>query len=285
MIDERKEELAALGAFGLLEGTEREQFLAEIARDPELKALAAELLQAASGLAHVAPEAEPPAALKARILASAAKRPKAGATRETASSRRVPPTTPFPSWIPWLMAACVTLAALWTHRQYVTVRAENAALAEQQRIAQAALGQAQRELAEAKRLVTESSLKVAELSTRLKDEGDLAHLKISTLASMLGNTPAAVAVAVWDPSREQGVLSVSKLPALASEKDYQLWLVDPQYPSPVNGGVFVVDPVTGEAHIVFKGDKHVGSIAKFAVSLERKGGVPVREGPIVLLSQ
>jgi anti-sigma-K factor RskA len=286
MIDDRKEELAALAALGLLEGAEREQFLAEIARDPELKALAAELLQAASGLAHVAPEAEPPAALKARILASAAGRPNAGASRESAAARRgVPPTTPFPSWIPWLMAACVTLAALWTHRQYVSVRAENAVLAEQQRIAQVALDQTKGELAEAKRLVTESSLKVAELSTKLKDEGDLAHLKISMLASMLGNTPAAVAVAVWDPSREQGVLSVSKLPALASEKDYQLWLVDPQYPSPVNGGVFVVDPVTGEAHIVFKGDKHVGSIAKFAVSLERKGGVPVREGPIVLLSQ
>ena len=33
MIDERKEELAALGAFGLLEGTQREQFLAEASRD------------------------------------------------------------------------------------------------------------------------------------------------------------------------------------------------------------------------------------------------------------
>lgn len=287
MIDDRKEELAALGAFGLLEGTEREQFLAEIARDPELRSLAVELLQAAAGLAHVAPEAVPPAELKARILASAAGAPNAGVSRESAAAAgpKVPSTTPFPIWIPWLMAACVTLAALWTHRQYVEVRAENGALAEQQRVAQAALDQAQGELAQAKRLVTESSLKVAELSTKLKEQGDLAHFKISMLASMLGNTPSAVAVAVWDPSREQGVLTVSKLPALASEKDYQLWVIDAQYPSPVSAGVFVVDPVSGEAHIVFKTDKRVGSIAKFAVSLERKGGVPKPEGPIVLLSQ
>jgi anti-sigma-K factor RskA len=101
---------------------------------------------------------------------------------------------------------------------------------------------------------------------------------------MLGNSPAALAVAVWDPTREEGVLAVSKLPALASEKDYQLWVIDKQYPSPVSGGVFVVDPATGEAHIVFKADKPVHSIAKFAVSLERKGGATSPQGPIVLLS-
>ena len=131
----------------------------------------------------------------------------------------------------------------------------------------------------------DSNQQVAELSAKLKEEGDLAHFKIATLASMLGNSPEALAVAVWDPALQQGVLSVSKLPALASEKDYQLWVIDKQYPSPVNAGVFVVDPVTGEAHIVFKADKHVDSIAKFAVSLERKGGVAKAEGPIVLLSQ
>ena len=102
---------------------------------------------------------------------------------------------------------------------------------------------------------------------------------------MLGNSPAALAVAVWDPTREEGVLAVSRLPALAAAKDYQLWVIDPQYPSPVSGGVFSVDPVSGEAHVVFRADRPVKSIAKFAVSLERKGGVPKPEGPIVLLSQ
>ena len=119
--------------------------------------------------------------------------------------------------------------------------------------------------------MTEYSRRVAELSTKLKDEGDLAHFKIATLASMLGNTPAAIAVAVWDPSRAQGVLEVSKLPALATEKDYQLRVIDAKYPTPVSAGVFVVDPATGEAHVVFKATKPVHAIAKFAVSLERKG--------------
>jgi hypothetical protein len=231
---------------------------------------------ASTALAHIAPEAEPPAELRARILASAASRAPAS-----------PPAAviQFPAWIPWAIAACLAVAVALTGRRYFELRRANDALGEQQRIAEQTIEQTRAQLEDARRLVTESSRQIAELSIKLKDEGDIAHFKISTLASMLGNTPAAIAVAVWDPSREQGVLSVSKLPALASEKDYQLWVIDKQYPAPVSAGVFVVDPVSGEAHIVFKADKPVRSISKFAVSLERKGGVPSPEGPIVLISQ
>jgi anti-sigma-K factor RskA len=274
MIDDQQEELASLHAFGLLEGAELREFQAELDRNPELRQRVAELRVAATALAHVAPEAEPPASLKARVLASAS----------------APVSTPaqvirFPSWVPWAIAACLAIAVAWTGRRYSAERDANAALSEQRRLAEQALEQTRGQLDDAKRLVTESSRQIAELSIKLKDEGDLAHFKITTLASMLGNSPAAIAVTVWDPSREQGVLSVSKLPALASEKDYQLWVIDKQYPAPVSAGVFVVDPVSGEAHIVFKADKPVRSIAKFAVSLEPKGGSPSPEGPIVLISQ
>jgi anti-sigma-K factor RskA len=276
MIDDRQEELASLHALGLLEGSELQQFLGELAANPELQRKVAELRAAATALAHVAPEAEPPAALRARVLASAAAGGPAAAPA---------PVIRFPAWIPWSIAACLALAAAWTGRQYSAVCRANEELVEQKRIAEQTLEQTRGQLDEAKRLVTESSRQIADLSIKLKDQGDLAHFKISTLASMLGNTPAAVAVAVWDPSREQGVLSVSKLPALASEKDYQLWVIDTQYPAPVSAGIFVVDPVSGEAHIVFRVDKPVRSIAKFAVSVERKGGAPSPEGPIVLISQ
>jgi anti-sigma-K factor RskA len=284
MIDERQEELASLHSFGLLEGAELEQFLSELARCPELRRRVAELQVAATALAHVAPEEAPPAELRERVLASAAAR---SIPFPTSASTRVSPragTNRIPAWIPWLAAACIGAAAIWTQRQYVAARAENASLGEETRVALASLDQARAQLADAKRLVTEYSRQVAELSTKLKDEGDLAHFKIATLASMLGNSPAALAVAVWDPAREQGVLEVSKLPALASEKDYQLWVIDAKYPSPVSAGVFAVDPATGEAHIVFRADRPVRAISKFAVSLERKGGAPKPEGPIVLIS-
>ena len=135
---------------------------------------------------------------------------------------------------------------------------------------------------EAERIVNRQQL--ADLNQKLKVEGDLAQYKIAALASMLGNSPQALAVAVWCPSMQEGVLAVSRMPALAPDKDYQLWVIDPQYPSPVNGGVFTVDPATGAARVTFRTGQPVNAIAKFAVSLERKGGVKKAQGPIVLLS-
>ena len=67
MIDEPKEELAALYALGLLEDQELARFQAELAHEPALRQLVAELAGTASQLAHTAPTAEPPAALKARL--------------------------------------------------------------------------------------------------------------------------------------------------------------------------------------------------------------------------
>ncbi|MBC7367799.1 MAG: anti-sigma factor [Undibacterium sp.] len=125
---------------------------------------------------------------------------------------------------------------------------------------------------------------VTDLTRQLAAQGTLTDYKISTLASLLGNTPQALAVAVWNPANQEGVLTVQKLPALAADKDYQLWIVDPQYEIPVNGGVFRVDPATGETRVNFRADQPIKSIAKFAVSLERKGGVPKAEGQMVLLT-
>lgn len=138
-------------------------------------------------------------------------------------------------------------------------------------------------VAELRQQLAATTDQIASLRERLQAEGDLAQFKIATLASMAGNSPQALAVAVWNPTTQQGLLRVDKLPALADDKDYQLWLIDPAYPNPVDGGVFTVDPATGGARISFKPNQRVNNAAKFAVSLERKGGVPKAEGPIVLL--
>jgi len=75
---------------------------------------------------------------------------------------------------------------------------------------------------------------------------------------------------VWNPAKQEGVLKVEKLPALAADKSYQLWVVDPQYKDPVDGGVFTVDPQTGVAQIKFNGKRPIAGVAAFAVTLERK---------------
>ena len=289
MIDERQEELASLHALDLLEGAERAEFEQALARDPALRRRARDLREAAARLAFTAPEVEPPAALKERVLRSA-----------------VPPKAallfPFPVAIAWAAAACFALTAAWLGQHYLNARSANLVLRDQQALADLELRSARNELeaerivnrrelsdartdlADAARIAANSKLEIADLNQKIKAAGDLAQYKIAALASMLGNSPQALAVAVWCPSMQEGVLAVSRMPALPANKDYQLWVIDPQYASPVNGGVFTVDPTTGAARVTFRTGQPVNSIAKFAVSLERKGGVKKAQGPIVLLS-
>ena len=296
---ERHEDLAALAALDLLTPAEHSEFTAALAEHPELAAIAASLRSTAAELAHTAPAAEPPADLKIRLLktiagdASAARAPIVTASRST--------ILPFPTWIGFATAACFACLAAYFAQAYFNQSALNSAFRDQQNLADLSLRStknqlaaerliAQRELADAAKragdtaaLITTLESRLAETKQQLFAQGTLADYKIATLASLLGNSPQAVAVAIWNPASQEGVLTVQKLPALAADKDYQLWVIDPQYSIPVDGGVFKVDPTTGEGRLIFHPNRPVQTVAKFAVSLERKGGVPKAEGPMVLI--
>jgi anti-sigma-K factor RskA len=369
MIDERQQELASLYAFDLLEGAELAQFEAALARDPELQSLVGELRNVSSTLAHTAPAALPPAALKQRVLTSIANR----APTQVPDNIIRPASFRVSTFVPWAVAACVALCAAWLGQRYLSARSETLALRDRQALSEIALQSAQQQL-EAERIVTrrqledsaqqlaaantelgeartqladartqisnrdqlmaearnqladrdrqlaqarsqlgdrerqvatltqridalagasaeigrqlgEAKQQVARLTDELKAQVDLADLKITALASMLKNSPQALAVAVWDPKKQEGVLNVQNLPALAANQDYQLWVVDPQYPNPVDGGVFTVEPASGKARLQFKAKQPVNAINAFAVTRERKGGVPKAEGPFVLLGK
>jgi anti-sigma-K factor RskA len=282
MVDEHHEELASLYALGLLEGEELAHFEQELAKSAALQQLVQELRETTAQLAFTAPGAEPPPELRARLLDRLETAASWRAQRNVVAFRT-------PLWMAWAAAACLAIACAWLGQLYIGSRFEAATLRDQQAVAEFKLRSVHNQL-EAERIIATHQLgsmteQLAALDRQLKAEGDLAKYKIATLVSLAGNSPQAIAVAVWNPARQEGVLNVEKLPALAADKDYQLWLVDPQYPIPVDGGVFTVDPATGEAHITFKANKPIKSVAKFAVSLERKGGVPKAEGPMVLLSQ
>jgi anti-sigma-K factor RskA len=296
---ERHEDLAALAALDLLTPTEQAEVTAALAQHPELATLAGSLRSTAAELAHTAPAAEPPADLKIRLLktiagdASAARAPIVTASRST--------ILPFPTWIGFATAACFACLAAYFAQAYFNQSALNSAFRDQQNLADLSLRStknqlaaerliSQRELADAAKragdtaaLITTLESRLAETKQQLFAQGTLADYKIATLASLLGNSPQAVAVAIWNPASQEGVLTVQKLPALAADKDYQLWVIDPQYSIPVDGGVFKVDPTTGEGRLVFHPNRPVQTVAKFAVSLERKGGVPKAEGPMVLI--
>lgn len=361
MIDERHEELAALHALDLLEGAELASFESALARDPALAALVAALRESTAALAHTAPAAELPAALRGRVLASVASSKPGGSKSKLFS---------FPTLLPWLAAACFAAATAWFGLLYRHSQSDAALLRDQQTLADLALKTARTQLA-TERLITgqqranldrelantarqladatarltttdgllaaarnqieterattaqrlaaldrqlvaeraksgdaltqlesaknllltqsaqlnDQAQRIAAMETQARRESDLAQFKITTLASLLKNSPQALAVAVWNPATQQGILQVDKLPALAADKDYQLWVVDPQYANPVDGGVFTVDPKTGIARMSFTGKQPIKAINAFAVTLERKGGVPKAEGPFVLLGK
>jgi anti-sigma-K factor RskA len=269
MISEHHEELASLYALGLLEAGERAAFESEIAANAELAALVAELSSTAQAVSLTAPQHPPPAALKGRILAALPAK-----TAENISFR-------WSSAIPWGLAAGLAVAALWLAGQNLTLRNANQALGTEKRLAELAYRAAKNDLSE--RSVLAEAM-INNLGNRLRRSEDLARLKVSALASLAGNTKEAQAIAVWDPDLQTGLLTFDKLPVLAKDQDYQIWVVDPAYPNPVNGGVFTVDQ-DGRASLAFKPDQPVRQAAAFAISLEKKGGVPKAEGPILFLGK
>ena len=308
MIDERHEELAALYALDLLEGRERSSFETTLAADDTLASLVRELRDAGAALAFTAPAAVPPAALRTRVLASV------GAEKSAYQPARL---LSFFSVFPWAVAAALTLSAAWLGQLYLAAQAEARLLRDTTTLAELARKGTQQQL-EAERILTRRRLldseqqtadslrllsaartqlaerdidlstlneRVAALGTQLRRETDLAHLKVTALASLLKNSPQALAVAVWHPDRQEGLLQVEKLPALATGQDYQLWVVDPQYPIPVDGGVFTVDAQTGDARIPFKSKLPIKNIAAYAITQEVKGGVAKSAGPFLLLGK
>jgi anti-sigma-K factor RskA len=271
MSTERQEELAALHAFGLLEGTERDAFVSELAANPELRALSDSLAGSAATVAFTAPPIDPPAGLRARILAAA--------DQPTGTGQVI--SFPLLKFAPWAVAAALAIAVTWFASQNLTLRRENLTLRSERQLAEVAYKMAQNQLSE-RSLLAEKM--IAELGTQLRQSEDLTRLKVTALASLAGNTKEAQAVAVWNPAQQSGLLTIEKLPAIAATQDYQIWIVDPAYPNPVNGGVFQIGP-DGRVALGFKPDQPVAQVAAFAISLERKGGVPKAEGPIVLLGK
>ncbi len=271
MITERHEEQAALHALGLLEGVERTAFEAELRDNRELQELVASFERSSAALALAVPQVEPPAELKRAILDAVAA-PAAGNKVVAFPFRRV---------LRLAAAAGLALAALWLGWQNAGLRRENAALQNERELAEIAYKSAQTELKQ-RSLVAENMIN--DLGQKLREEQDLTRLKVTALASLAGNTKEAQAIAVWDPAKQTGLLTIDKLPALADNQDYQIWVIDPAYKNPVNGGVFHVGP-DGHVALGFKPDQPVAQAAAFAISVEKKGGVPKAEGPIVLLGK
>lgn len=120
---------------------------------------------------------------------------------------------------------------------------------------------------------------------RLQREGAdvLSQVTFITLGAPSPDQPTNANVTVaWRAEQQSGVITINHLPPPGPGRDYQLWAVDASHTDPVNAGLLHVN-ADGTSTIRFKPDQRVTQIKAFAISLERQGGVPKREGPIVMI--
>ncbi len=182
---------------------------------------------------------------------------------------------------PWTVAAVMAVAALWVTRQNVSLQQENSKFRTERQLAEVAFHLAQNQLTE-RTLFAEGMIN--SLGRELRRAKDLARLKVTALAAPAGHPTEAQVIAVWDPELQAGLLTMEKLPAIADTQDYQIWGFDPAYPNPVSAGVFH-GAAGGRVVLAFKPDQPVAQATAFAISLEKKGGVPKPEGTIFLLGK
>jgi len=122
------------------------------------------------------------------------------------------------------------------------------------------------------------------LERQLADTRAVDPLMQTTFVTLAASAPApadAKATVAWQPGRQSGVIRISNLPAPQSGKDYQLWAVDAEHKDPISAGIIRVDK-NGVAQVRFKPVEKAEHVKAFAISLEREGGVPKKEGPILL---
>lgn len=277
MSDETREEQAALAALDLLSGQEAAEFRAALQADPALRKEVDDFTESAAALIYGLPITKAPPGVLERVLA------------ETRGSKAAPVAPSLPSrfnFLPWAVAASFAVAATIfyfrmsdLHRTALEIREQYEALLLEKATADEERRTAGEQLAAAK---SERAALQKEISA-LQSRDALALVRIATLKSQLAAYAKVVAVAVWDAEKQSGIVKMDNLPEAGVGKDYQLWIIDPKYPAPVSAGVVEAD-TGGLVRGRFKPEQPISGADKFAVSLERKGGSPAPQGPIVLIS-
>lgn len=271
MISESQEEQASLYVFGLLPELENAEFEAELERNAELARLAASLSNASVELARSMPQTDLSPRVRVRLLESLAQ----------SKGKLVPLSTGnrIKFIIPWAAAACLAGLLSWqtdrAEREKLALRGEisnreSALTTSKDKITSLELTVAERQRELAAVEAARADL-VAQVAT-LEQKDLLAQTQIAVLGSQLKDRPQAIAVSLWNQERQDGLLVVENLPVLDAGKDYQLWVLDPSIAAPVSAGVFKVD-ADGRVRITFRPDQTIANAAKFAVSLEKEGGV------------
>jgi len=280
---EQLRELASLHALGVLSAEERAELAKAMAADAELAAEVRQLEDTAGALGGVVAQVDPPARLRARVLAvagieaddvpgtsgaSALGGRAASARADDASVVIRRGSSALPGWL--AAAAALVLASglgLWALQLRTSLDAMNARV----------------ERAEAEVVRIQRTLGEAQEQTRVLEARNSVLFAPDTLrVDLAGQVGAPASSARAFMSRHSGLaFAANQLPALPADKVYQLWVVAPDRP-PVSAGLLAPD-ASGHATLFFEMPADLPPPAVLAVTVEPAGGVPAPTGDKVLV--
>ena len=278
---DRQQEQIALHALDALTPEEVRLLESEWRYDPRLREEHAELADVAAELARLLPPETPPAEVREQLLATLKRKRRAKVTPISVAMGVV--RSP---WIAWAAAAVIAVSAagLWTANRELSNRVTT--LVKSEVAAQGEVAEARKQQEQLKSQVAEADGKYSKLLTeaeQLRKGIAVASMEVAMLRASVKRYEEGEVLVVWDQSKQEGLIKLAHMPTVQPGKDYQLWVICKQQRAPVNAGVVKVDE-KGEATVIFHPVKHIAEVAKFAVSLEKEGGVPEVEGPVILAS-
>lgn len=148
-----------------------------------------------------------------------------------------------------------------------------------------------RQMTEKDREIENQQVQLSSLQHELRQKEELLSILESREVDVVSLTgmeasPNGYGKIVWDPKNNQALLQVSNLPAIPSDRDYQLWIIKNN--KSVSAGIFSIsDPEKDTFFKIEQMDPPVDeqSTGAFAVTLEPKGGMPQPTGDMYLMGR
>ncbi len=267
-------QLSSEYALGALEGDELRKFEAYLktASKQELEILS-ELTSTASLIPLALERSTPSPAVKQSLMQKinlSSRGHEAVRQRTEILTQHAPARTR--NWIPWGIAASLAMVAvfsLFVIKLMGTIEKQNRQLA----VVEQEKQELQTRLVSLRDELTRKNEQLKVLSAK--------QIHISIMDGLKVN-PIGYGKIIWDPEKRSAILQVSNLPAVPSDKDYQLWVIKGK--KPISAGVFAVNDTSSN---FFKIENlavtNPKEIAAFAVTLEPKGGMPQPTGDMYMM--
>jgi anti-sigma-K factor RskA len=248
-------ELIPLHAIGALSGAERNAVESHLATCAECAEELRAFAPVGMALAQVAPQVDPPASLRAAILAAA----QPAKTARTTSSI-----------MPWLAAAARLAITVGMGIYMASLQRRIRALEGDLRAALLRVDDGERRVNVAMRAAADAQTPLSVLTAP-----DVRRIDLAGQAA----APSASARAFWSRSRGL-VITAANLPPLPAGRIYQLWFV--ARPAPVSAGLLTPD-AGGSLTTTLPTPADVPNPTALAVTIEPEGGVPSPTGAMYLV--